>query len=594
MKKIFIQALIVLLSICCTTSCAPIFYTQTSGLGNPSRPPTQRFYTSNIWGAMATDFSLPDETPKNPEVRAQINWYMRHQQYLKRITEQARPYLFYILQQVKRRGLPGELALLPIIESNYDPFAYSKVGASGLWQMMPGTASGFGIKVDWWYDGRRDIIASTNAALDYFSYLGNFFDNQWLLAIAAYDTGEGAVNQAVQRNAKLGESTNFWSLHLSKETQSYVPKLLALATIIKHPTEYPVALPDIPNQPYLAMVNVGSQIDLARVAKLSGMNLQALARLNPGFNRWATDPDIPSRILLPIDKAAQLERNLKQLPIDKRVTWVRYEIKRGDSLLTIAKKYKTTVTLLKKLNHLRTNKLHPNQTLLIPTATSQLTKIVLQSEQHYFTSIHSKLPEVQITNYAVKSGDTLDSIAKKYHVKTQAIRFWNGLGSKEAVNPGTKLIIWPPKQHHKNIQSRHIIYKVKPGDSLSIIAKRHHTTVATIIKTNHIKHNMIHVGQKLIISVSKLHRTTTHKKQTHKQQTNKKQTYKKQTHKKQMNKKQTNKKQTIKRILYRVKKGDSLSTIAKKNHVTVKEITRWNRISGSKHLTLNQVLVIYI
>ena len=510
---------------------------------------------------MASDFSLPDETPENPEVRAQINWYMKNQFYLKQIAEQARPYLYYILQQVRRRGLPGELALLPMIESNYDPFAYSKVGASGLWQMMPGTASGFGIKVDWWYDGRRDIIASTNAALDYFNYLGNFFDNQWLLAIASYDTGEGTVNQAVQRNAKLGKATDFWALHLPKETQSYVPKLLALATIISHPSEYPVDLPDIPDQPYLATVNVGSQIDLARVAKMSDMSLQALAQLNPGFNRWATDPNLPSRILLPVDKAAQFERNLKKLPIDKRVTWVRYKVKSGDNLSTIVDKYKTTLALLKTVNHLKSNKLHIGQTMLIPTATSELTKIVLQSEQHYFSSLHTKLPEVHITNYAVKKGDSLDSIARKYNVQAREIRFWNGLARNEKLSPGKKLIIWPPK--HKNARPKYATYKVKAGDSLIGIAHKYHTTVVAILKTNKIKNNFIRVGQKLIIFAGNKHRSTTHKTQT------------------------------TKRIIYHVKKGDFLSTIAKNNHVTVKELTRWNRISDPKHLKLNQALVMY-
>ncbi len=562
MKKILLKILVISTTVLCTSACSPTLYTRNSGLANPANPPTRHFYTRNIWNTLASDFSLPDETPESPEVRAQINWYMRNQVYLKKIAEQARPYLYYIHQQVRRRGLPGELALLPMIESNYDPFAYSKVGASGLWQMMPGTASGFGIKVDWWYDGRRDIIASTNAALDYFSYLGNFFDNQWLLAIAAYDTGEGTVNQAVQYNAKLGKSTSFWSLHLSKETESYVPKLLALATIIKNPSEYPVNLPNIPNQAYLATVNVGSQIDLARVARMSHMSLQALAQLNPGFNRWATDPNIPTRILLPVDKAAQFERSLKQLPIDQRVTWVRYKVKTGDNLSSIADKYKTTLTLLRAVNHLKSNEIHISQTLLIPTATSQLTKIVLKSEQLYFSSLHRKLPEVHITNYAVRAGDSLDSIARKYDVKSREIRFWNGLKNGAKLKPGKKLIIWPPKRK-KSHASANTTYKVKPGDSLTGIAKKYHTTVAAILKKNHIKHNLIRINQKLNIPRNTQAHFSMH--------------YKLNT----------------KRINYRVKKGDSLSYIAEKYHISVSELTRWNRISDPKHLKLNQVLVIY-
>lgn len=547
----------------CLNSCTPIFYTEKSGLGDPANPPVNHFYTRNIWNTLASDFSLPDETPENPQVRAQINWYMRNQLYLIKVAEQSKPYLYYIYQQVKRRHLPAELALLPMIESNYDPFAYSKVGASGLWQMMPGTASGFGIKVDWWYDGRRDIIASTNAALNYLSYLGTFFDGQWLLAIAAYDTGEGTVNQAIQRNAKAEKSTDFWALALSKETQGYVPKLLALATIIKHPDEYPIDLPDIPAQPYLAAVDIGSQIDLSRAATMAHMSLQKLSDLNPGFNRWATDPQIPTTILLPIDRAEEFEQNLNLLPDDQRVTWVRYQIKPNDNLLTIAKKYKTTLALLKEVNKLKSNNLHIGQTLLIPTETSTLTKIVLNSEQRYFSSIHSKLPEVHITNYAIQHGDSLDSIARKFDVKVREIRFWNGLKEHTSLKPGTKLILWPPKRHFAK-QTLMTTYKIKSGDSLSSIAHAYHTSVDSIRKMNHFKHNTIRVGKVIQVPVKAKHYFSA---QHHR---------------------------APKRIIYHVKSGDTITGIAKRFHVSLENLTRWNRLSDPHHLKINQALVMYL
>lgn len=572
MKNI-LRILIVFCAALILSACNSVFNGTQNGLGNPGNPPVHHFYTRNIWDAMSSDFSLPSETPENPAVREKINWYISNQAYLKEIAKQAQPYLYYIYQQVKKRHLPAELALLPMVESNYDPFAYSKVGASGLWQMMPGTASGFGIKVDWWYDGRRDIIASTNAALDYLSYLGNFFHGEWLQAIAAYDTGEGTVMQAIERNAKAGKSTRFWDLPLPQETKRYVPKLLALATIIKYQSEYDVQLPNIPNQPYLASVNVDSQIDLSRAAQMANMSLEKLAQLNPGFNRWATDPDLPTYLLLPIDKAAEFQRKLADTPTKERVTWIRHTVKSGDNLITIAKKYQTKPQLIKSVNKLKNNRLSIGQTLLIPIATSHLTHIVLNSEQHYFSSLHRKLPEIHLTNYVVQSGDTLDHIAKRFHVTVRDIRFWNGVKANQYIPVGKILIIWPPKSFYAKPRALYTTYRVKPGDSLIEIAKAYHTSTSTIKQINKIKNNMIRVGQKLKMPILAHYSYTLHR---------------------QVMKKTAQTTHPKKRTVYHVKRGDTLSSIAKKFNVTTSNIAHWNNLQHPEALQLNQVLVLYV
>jgi len=549
----------------CFTACTHPVYTKNSGLADPDGQSQHYFYVKNLWDVLGDNFNLPDETTENPAVREKINWYVSHPEYLNLLAKQAKPYLYYIYQQVKRRGLPAELALLPMVESNYDPFTYSRVGAAGLWQMMPGTASGFGLKIDWWYDGRRDITASTNAALDYFSYLSNFFNGNWLLAIAAYDAGEGTVENAVRYNAKHGKSTNFWHLPLPGETKRYIPKLLALATIIKHPYEYPIDLPFIPDTPYLTKVDVGTQIDLARAAKMAGISLEDLAHLNPGFNRWATDPDGPHTLVLPIDKAANFKEALDRLPKHKRVTWMRYKVKPRDTLISIAEQYKTEPRLIRKVNRLHGNQIRVGHILLIPLSTSKLTRIVLKSEQHYLSSPH-KFPEIHYINYTVKPGDTLSEIARRYSVGSSQIRFWNGLKYRAALTPGRKLIIWPPHRKHGIKHMRLIHYKVRPGDSLSTLAEQFYTSTKTLRRINHLRNNVIRVGETLKLPAETLHYVKHYNMIA---------------------------RYRFKKIVYRVRSGDTLSTIANRYHVTIEELTHWNRIPKANQLKLHQMLVIY-
>ena len=600
-----------------------------NGLGNPQNPPHKTFRSSeNMWHILARSFNLPNETPENAAVRKQINWFVSNPKYLQQMAEQSRPYLFYIYQQVRIRNLPAEVALLPMVESSYDPFAYSKAGAAGLWQMMPGTGSGFGLTVNWWYDGRRDIIASTHSALNYISYLGNFFNDDWLLALAAYDAGEGTIENATHHNLRHHLPTDFWHLNdLSSETKSYIPKLLALATIIKNPDEYPIDLPFIPNAPYIAQVSVGSQIDLVRAAKIADMTAEELLILNPGYNRWATDPDGQHKLLFPIDKAARFQEQLSHIPKYARVTWLRYQVKKGDSLISIARHFKTTVKLLQEVNHLKTHTIQIAHTLLIPTETSQLTKIVLNSERKYFSSLH-KIPEIHLTNHIVKKGDTALSIAKRYHVTTKEIRFWNGLKSVKYLHPGQKLIMWPP--HKRTVYHPHYTtYTIQSGDTLSGIAYRHHTHATTIKKLNHLKSSKIKPKMTLKIPPA-LHATTQHHTQkkshtttahhaTHHHPSHKTKPHtthhstqhsshktkthtthhathhpsKKTTHIHKTTHPITQKTRQSQHITYRVKSGDNLIKIAKKLGVKTADLIRWNKIKNATYLKPKQTLVFY-
>jgi membrane-bound lytic murein transglycosylase D len=255
---------------------------------------------------------------QEPAIDQQLHWFEHNPEYLERTFQRAQRYMYHIVTEVEARGMPLEFALLPVVESAYEPFAYSRSRAAGLWQFIPGTGVRFGLKQDWWYDGRRDVIESTRAALDYLQALHDQFDGDWLLAIAAYNVGEMTVQREFDHNRALGLPTDFWHLKLPAETRAYVPKLLAMKRLMAEPERYGLEFAPMPNEPYFAVIETGSQIDLKIAAKLAGTSYDEVAALNPGYNRWATDPGGPHRLLVPIDNADGFEAALKTLAPEDR------------------------------------------------------------------------------------------------------------------------------------------------------------------------------------------------------------------------------------------------------------------------------------
>lgn len=276
---------------------------------------TSQAIESDLWHEIARHFSfLGSHTAQKDNITNQVNWYKRHPETLESLVENAKPYLYYIYQQTKERGLPAELALIPIIESNYDPFVHSSAGATGLWQMMRGTAEDHGVEINKWMDGRRDVVASTQAALDHLVYLHEYFGD-WLLAIAAYDVGEGKVRSAILANKQHHQATDFWSLPLPEEAKFYIPKLIALAMIVKDPYRFKLPLPSIPNQPFFASFDLHQQVDLNDVAEASGTDLTTIRRLNPAFRHSTTLPAGDYALLIPKDKVKLFLKN-KDLLLD--------------------------------------------------------------------------------------------------------------------------------------------------------------------------------------------------------------------------------------------------------------------------------------
>ncbi len=455
------------------------------------------------------DADLSDHARATRRVAQQFDWYQRHPDYMRRVLRRAEPYLFHIVQSLEARDMPGELALLPIVESAFDPFAYSHGRASGLWQFIPGTGKRFGLKQNWWYDGRRDITESTRAALDYLEYLSDLFDGDYLLAVAAYNSGEGIVRRAVKRNRAAGKATDFWALNLPRETRAYVPKLLALRELVRDPGSYGLKLPAIADQPYFDIVPTGGQIDLALAADLADMDLDELYLLNPGFNRWATDPDGPHRLLVPMARAGSLATALASLPPTERVRWQRHRIRPGDNLGSIAARYGTTVALIKDVNNLRSNNIRAGDDLMIPAARKNLSS--------YRKSEASRLAAAQQTRrgrdktlYTVRGGDSFWSIARKHGVGVRELAGWNGMSPRDTLSIGRQLVIWDAKSTSVATAAppgdrtlRRISYTVRRGDSFARISSRFRVSIAQLQRWNKAaaRQKYLRPGQKLTVYV---------------------------------------------------------------------------------------------
>jgi membrane-bound lytic murein transglycosylase D len=474
-------------------------------VAKPATPPKP----ADIWHRIRKGFRLPDRD--HARVKNDLKWYVRHPEYIERVMERAEPFLHLIVTEIKRRGIPTEIALLPVVESAFKPFAYSHGRAAGLWQFIPSTGRRFGLKQNWWYDGRRDVLASTRAALDLLQHLHKRFKGDWLLALAAYNSGGGTVSKAVRRNKRLGRKTDFWHLRLPRETRGYVPKLLALSEIISAPAKYDIKLRAIPDKPRLARVNVGSQIDLALVARLTDMDIRDIYRLNPAFNRWATDPAGPHYLLIPVDRLAVFKKRFAQLPARKRITWKRHRIRQGESLIVIAKRYRTSVKLIKRINRIRGHNIRAGRYLVIPVARMKLARYAMTAEQR-LKRIKRKGKGYRFV-HTVQDGDNLWDISRTYRVSVRRLAKWNGLAPRDRIRPGQKLVIWrkrPPRRARRTKTAlgsnplttiQPVYYTVHRGDSLARIASKFKVTIAQLKRWNRIRSRYLQPGQRLTVYV---------------------------------------------------------------------------------------------
>lgn len=446
--------------------------------------------TNDVWHRVRDGFVIADYETLDPETERQLRWFVEHPDYVARVVERARPYLYHIVEEIHKRDMPMEIALLPVIESGFKPHAYSKSHASGLWQFIPATGQVFGLDQNWWYDGRRDVIKSTNAALDYLQKLYGYFGD-WQLALAAYNCGEGTVGRAIKRNQEQGLGTDFWSLDLPAETTAYVPKLMAVSHLVKFSERYDISLSPIDNTPYLGVVNVGSQIDLALAAKMADVTEEEMHLLNPAFNRWATAPEGPHQLLLPLTQVEVFKASLAKMPANKRVKWARHRIQGGESLSVIARRYNTTVSVIKRANQLSSNRISAGSHLLIPVSSGQLSNTMLAEAE---ASTKQPTAKTRKSVYTVKHGDTWWHIARKHDLDINTLTGWNKKTANDTLQPGQQLVMWASQ----SAQRKPVSYTIQNGDSLWAISRKFNVSVAQVREWNGLSdRSMLQPGQSL-------------------------------------------------------------------------------------------------
>lgn len=447
----------------------------------------------DLWLRVRDQLQIP--VPNNRAVAEQRNWYVANQAYINRVVDRAGPFLYYIVNEIEKRNMPLELALLPVVESAFDPFGFSVKTASGIWQFMPATGTQYGLTQNWWVDQRRDIVLSTKAALDYLTVLHRTLGEDWLNAIAAYNSGEGRVLAAINKNKQRKLPIDFWSLDLPAETVSYVPKLLAIADVLKNAEQYNIVFNPLSNSPMVEVVSVGQQIDLALAAQMAQMDLNDLFRLNPGFNRLATNPKGPHQLLMPVDSAENFKTALANSDSKDLMRWERYQVKKGDSLAKIASRYNVSVKSLRTFNNLQNNIVTIGDNVLVPLSDMSLDDIDIAPD------LQKRLARSSLykSYYVVSNGDTLWDIANKHKVTIQQLAKWNSLNVQSPLQIGQKLVVMQGAVKAKEP----VLYTVRAGDSLSKIAQKYKVTVAQLGKWNNInpsKH-LLRPGQSLKVEL---------------------------------------------------------------------------------------------
>jgi membrane-bound lytic murein transglycosylase D len=440
--------------------------TEPTSIASPS--PTADFAPveappTDIWDRIRAGYAMEDLDDEL--VGKWEKYYADRPDYVARIVERSSKYMFYIVTELERRNMPLEIALLPMIESAFNPIAHSTAKASGIWQFIPSTGTAFGMKQDWWADSRRDIVAATNGALDYLTKLHGMFGD-WQLALASYNWGEGAVMRASNRAKASGKDGTYLTLNMPAETRNYLPKLQAVKNIIRNPSAYGLTIASVPNEPYFKTITLAHALDLKKAAQLAGMSESEFVALNPAHNRPVIAGRGDFQILLPADKA---EHFISRLEADEnpRVSWMAYKTRQGDRVDSVAQRFGTTVAALKSVNGIRgsSNTLPVGYNLLVPSDGPSAD--ALGSIQN---AVFTKFPEqaAATREHRVRKGETLGTIAKRYGVATTTLAKWNRLG-KPVVRAGQTLYVSGPAPARAT--GKHIRVTHKSGVKVSKATK---------------------------------------------------------------------------------------------------------------------------
>lgn len=470
---------------------------------SPETPVTSA-QTSDLWQRIRNGYGM--ESLQSPLTATNESWYAARPDYIKRMMARSQRYLYHVVEEVQKRGMPTEVALLPMVESAFNPTAYSSSKASGIWQFIPSTGKNFGLKQNWWTDNRRDVTAATDAALNYLEKLHVMFGT-WELALAAYNAGEGTVQRAIERNRKKGLPTDYQSLSLPPETRNYVPKLQAVKNIVTNPEQYGLNIASIPDQPYFTKVEAPARIDVSLAAKLAGVSVDEFTALNPAHNR----PVLASmtgkqEILLPLGKGEEFAANLASYnkPL---VSWQTYQAKRGERLDKISSKFGISVAQLRDVNDLSArDHLKPNQPLLVPAQGNSTGSEDQIAVDEATPATASEASTTHASHHQVKKGDNIYNIANRYHMTAKQLLAMNGLKNSRLHN-GQMLAVSgaaaekPAKTANKVASANgKTHYTVRRGETLSSIARKFKVAASDLQRWNNLnsRRNLV-PGRTLVI-----------------------------------------------------------------------------------------------
>ena len=442
-------------------------YLDSSQAENPDLPESDLSLNGQngmIWDRLRGGFSLSLDEPQS--VRRELDALSPRS--IERSLAQSSEYLYLVLDEVERRGMPAEIALLPLVESGYNPAAVSPGKAAGLWQFLPQTARNFGLKLTQNYDGRHDVLASTKAALDYLEHLGDMFGGDWLLALTAYNTGEGTLQRWIAQNRSLGKSTDFASLPIPPQTRRYIPRLMAMRSVIENPRRHGVELPAIPNRSVLDSVDVRGRLDLAEAADLADLSLAQVLRYNPAIQAQKNAAS-PGALLLPAVHARRLRQKLEG----------------GETVQLAQQSFETSA----------------------PDSQKNDKAQLIQEAERVLAETPIRDAALPTQTHVVRSGDSLYTIARAHRIDTVDLAKWNKLSTKATLKIGQTLVVQnpfkAPSGRAVSSASGSIVYSVQAGDSLSSIAQKFEVSVAELTLWNAIKaHQPLRPGQRLTIRKS--------------------------------------------------------------------------------------------
>jgi len=480
MERFFLIASLVILSSCQLTSLIPADLYQ-----EPKPVIAKKLDTTyeSIWERIAVNSTIQNQ-PLDEETLKYLNSYLSNPEQLNKLLVKGEYFIFFVLEQLEKYDLPPELALLPYIESNYDPFSISASGAMGLWQFMPATARIYGLEDTWWYEQRHDPLISTKAAVRYLAYLHNRFGKDLTYTLSAYNGGPTLLEKQIKLNRRMNKDVGYKSLKLPRQTKSYVPKFKAIAELIINSKKYDIQLPKFPNRSVLGQITLDGQIEIFAFSEFSNLKPEFIYKLNAGYTKWASPPGKTTTFNIPIEFVEPLNNKKDGFTQANQINWVTHKVSKGDSLWKIADQYDTEVSVLKKVNYLQSNLLNLNQQLLIPLSNSK-NQTFIPYQAHI-----------------ISEGDTLWGLGIKYGISPTEIAKNNGLKINAGLRIGKQLNIGNKNIYRTiNSKKRTILYSVKQGDSLYRIADIFNIQIKDIIELNSISENEIKPGQVLKIII---------------------------------------------------------------------------------------------